>query len=335
MLPLLLLSDIHPLATRGIPATIAIGIFDGVHRGHQQVLRSAMERAKDIGGEAWALTFEPHPLAVLAPKRLPPRLTSLEVRHRRFEALGLDGCVTLPFTRELAGLSPADFFRNVLCPDGWRPDSIFAGANWRFGADGAGSLATLASLGGRVETVPHVLDAGEVISSTRIRTALQCGDIATANRLLGYEYVARGVVVEGRKVGRTLGFPTANVQVGTLLPDSGVYAVRVRVEGTTPPFGHPSAGGELRRIDGHPSAGGEWRGVANIGTRPTFRGEGHNGDAVRHLLEVHLLDFEGDLYGAMLDVALVTRLRDERAFASPEALATQIRADVQAARESL
>jgi len=226
------------------------------------------------------------------------------MRLRRFEALGLDGCVTLPFTHELSKLSPADFFHGVLCPDGWKPDSIFAGANWRFGAGGSGSLATLATLGGSVVTVPHVLDMGEVISSTRIRAALQCGDIATANRLLGYDYIARGIVEEGRKVGRTLGFPTANVRVDTLLPKSGVYSVRARMRG------------------------GEWRGIANIGMRPTFPKEGHDENAMRHLLEVHLLDFQGDLYGAMLDVAFVERLRDERAFTSPEVLAEQIRADV-------
>ena len=292
-----LLTNTRSLPALAPSATLAVGIFDGVHRGHQAVLRAAMERAKAIGGEAWVLTFEPNPLAILAPERLPPRLTSLEVRRERFEALGLDGCITIPFTHELSKLTPQQFYHDILCPDGWSPDTIFAGENWHFGAGGKGTLATISELGGRVQTVPPVLDSDGVISSTRIRTALQCGDIATANRLLGYEYVSRGVVVQGRKVGRTLGFPTANLQVDTLLPKSGVYAVKVRVENKT------------------------YSAIANIGTRPTFH-------ASEPAFEVHILNFDGDLYGQTLDVTFLSRLRDERTFASAEALTKQITEDI-------
>ena len=292
-----LLPSTHHLTSLPSPVTLAVGIFDGVHRGHQAVLRAAMERAKAIGGEAWVLTFEPNPLAILAPERLPPRLTSLEVRRERFEALGLDGCITIPFTHELSKLTPQQFFHDILCPDGWKPDTIFAGENWRFGAGGKGTLATIAELGGNVQTVPPVLDSDGVISSTRIRTALQCGDIATANRLLGYEYVSRGVVVQGRKVGRTLGFPTANLHIETVLPKSGVYAVKARVENKDYPA------------------------IANIGIRPTFQTN-------EPTFEVHILNFNGDLYGQTLEVAFLSRLRDERTFTSAEALVKQIKEDL-------
>jgi riboflavin kinase / FMN adenylyltransferase len=294
-------------ALRG-PIMLAAGFFDGVHVGHQLVLNGAVREARRRGGQAWALTFDQHPLSILAPEHRPPLLTPLEVRLDRLAATGIDGCLVLPFTRTLAGLTPAEFVA-LLCGRAQRVVNIRCGANWRFGARAAGDVAELARLGRahgfRVTVVRAAHYHGLPVSSTRIRKAIQRGNLASATAMLGRPYSIRETVVRGRGVGRTLGMATANVHPSAeVLPPIGVYAVRTWI-------------GD-RLVDG----------VANLGLRPTFA----DARPDTPILETHFLDFDGDLYGATLDIAFIVRLRDERKYPSPAALMVQVRRDITAAR---
>lgn len=305
------LASLADLAARATRVSLAVGFFDGVHRGHRRVLTAAVARARAIGGEAWALTFEPHPIAVLDPARAPALLTPPALRDELLAGLGLDGIVVLPFTPAFAALSPKEFVERHLFHGDWAPEVVFAGTDWRFGAGGAGTLADLPALSGgriRVRVIPELLDGGAPVSSTRIRAALSAGDLATANRLLGRPFRLHGNVAHGRAVGRTLAAATANLVVdnpGILAP--GVYAASV------------------------PVGSSRFTAVVNIGVRPTF----HDADSGKTTIEAHLLDFSGDLYGKTLDIEFLARLRDERAFESPEALAEQIQRDIEDARKTI
>lgn len=293
------------------PIVLAAGFFDGVHVGHQRVLRSAVNQARRSGAQAWALTFDQHPLCVLAPEHRPPLLTPLEVRLERLARAGLDGCLLLPFTRALAALRPERFVER-LCGLAGPVTAIRCGANWRFGFRAAGDPAFLAQLGRRmgfhVRVVPAASFAGRPISSSRIRTAIQRGSMAEAAAMLGRPYSIRETVVRGRGVGRKLGMATANVHPSAeVLPPLGVYAVRTWI-------------GD-RPVDG----------VASLGYRPTFA----DARPETPILETHFLDFDGDLYGATLDIAFVARLRPERRFPSPAALMRQVQRDIARARRLL
>ena len=295
----------------------AAGFFDGVHLGHRAILRAAREMARARGASAWALTFEPHPLAVVAPERAPALLTPGATRFEALAAAGAEGCLALPFTPELAGLEPAAFVRRVLgaAPG---PVAVVAGPDWRFGRARAGRLADMPALScGAIDVreVPFETVAGAPASSSRVRDAVRAGQLALATALLGRPYAIRERALgagQGRGVGTKLGAPTANVlPASPVLPPTGVYAVDVAVraeEGGAP--------GEAPR-----------RAVANFGFRPTFP----DARPDRPLLEIHIPGFEGDLHGRALDVAWLRRLRGERAFATSEALAAQIRADVEEA----
>ena len=290
------------------PIVLAAGFFDGVHVGHRRVLNGTVAAARRRGGQAWALTFDQHPLAVLAPDQRPPLLTPLEVRLERLAATGLDGCLLLPFTRELAAQTPEEFVAR-LCTSRHALAGIRCGANWRFGARAVGDVAMLTRLGRihgfRVTVVPAARHAGRPISSTRIRTAIQRGRLADATAMLGRPYSIREVVVRGRGVGRTLGMATANLHPSAdVLPPIGVYVVRTWI-------------GD-RPVDG----------VASLGYRPTFA----DARPEAPILEAHFLDFEGDLYGATLDIAFLVRLRGEHKYPSPAALMAQVRRDIAAAR---
>jgi riboflavin kinase/FMN adenylyltransferase len=294
---------------------LAIGTFDGLHRGHQAVLAALLAAARRERAPAAVLTFVPHPLAVLRREGAPPALTTPEQRARLLAAMGLDALVELPFDPELARVGAAEFVQEYLCRRA-RARRAFVGAEFTFGAGGRGTPETLAVLGRQAcgletTTVPLVRYRGEPISSTRIRHALQAGRAGLAARLLGRPFALEGEVVPGERRGRSLGFPTANVELptGVAVPARGVYAVRAR----------------LLDADGAPAEPG-WAGVANLGLRPTFAG-----DAVR--LEVHLFDFHGEeLYGRRLEVAFLRRLRGERRFPNAEALRQQIARDVARAR---
>ncbi|MCL1856672.1 MAG: riboflavin biosynthesis protein RibF [Kiritimatiellaeota bacterium] len=309
------------------PMALAAGFFDGVHRGHRRVIEAAVEEARRCGVEAWALTFEAHPLSVIDRKRCPSLLTSTEMRLERLATTGLDGCLLLPFTPETANLSAEAFLESLLrhipapviaSVSAKQPRlNLFAGANWHFGKGGAGSIRAIpASCQGRVRAVevPAETEGGEAISSTRIREAIAAGDVGTATRLMGCPHAVRGTVVHGRHVGRTLGFPTANIQTAAeVMPPPGVYAMDV----------HHGSNGILPLSQNLTTAGSRcYSAVGNLGSAPTLA------KTAAPVLEVHLLDFDGDLYGQTLEVSFLRRLRDEQTFPSREALITQIKSDI-------
>jgi riboflavin kinase/FMN adenylyltransferase len=303
------LNHIRPLRSTKRPLVMAIGFFDGVHRGHRRVIGHAVRRARAMGGEAWVLSFERHPLEVLSPGSAPPLLTTNRHKSRLLEPLGVNGCVLMPFDRRIAAVSPEAFVRR-LHRDAPALRVICVGEGWRFGRHGAGDtnrLAELArALGIQVKVVPPVNHGVEPISSTRIRRAVLAGRLDRAAALLGRPFSLLGTVVRGRQVGRTLGRPTANLRTANeVLPPPGVYAVRVRL-------------GRRDRL-----------GVANVGTRPTFFPDGR---AAPVAVELHILDFRGDLYGRELEARFLSRIRGERRFASAAALQRRITRDVAEAR---
>jgi riboflavin kinase/FMN adenylyltransferase len=292
---------------------LTLGNFDGVHLGHQAILRAAVSQARAGGGQAVVLTFEPHPLAVLAPERAPAIIQPLHDRLVAIRTHGVDVTVLQRFTRSFASLEPEGFVRDFLLRH-LELRHVVVGYNVNFGRDRAGSGETLRALGARLGfgvdivgpvAVPGSRD-GEQVSSTGLRTLLAEGDVGGASRLLGRPHALRGRVVVGDQRGRTLGFPTANLHLrrGILLPPDGVYAVQVEHDGVRYP------------------------GVLNIGIRPTFEGR-------RRTVEAHLLDFTGDLYRHWLVVHLIERLRGEQRFAGPEELRAAIAADVARARRVL
>ncbi len=288
---------------------LALGTFDGVHLGHKQVIGGAVARARALGGSAVAVTFEPHPVEVLRPSAEPILLTTLEERLTRFEEIGADAALVLPFDLEFSRISAGVWLDEILGKK-LRAKEIFAGASYAFGFRREGTAARLEEWGRvkgvSVHLVPAVLVGGEPVSSTRIRSALWAGLVDEAARLLGRWYSLRGRVLKGSGRGRTLGFPTANLEVPLrkVLPGRGVYATVAEVGG--------------RRYGG----------ATNIGYRPTFGGTSLS-------VETHLLDFQGDLAGAALRLTFIQQIRPERAFPGPEALVRQIRHDVERVRELL
>ncbi len=297
-----------PATARG--AAVAIGNFDGVHRGHRAVIEAARRLTGDDLPLA-VLTFEPHPKEVVNPATAPKRLTPLRRKVELLRELGCAHLFLLRFDRALMAM-PADRFVDDILVGGLGVAALACGESFRFGNKRQGDTACLAAAARRhgfaFRAVPPLLDDGAPCSSTRIRGALDAGDLATANRLLGYPFTSSGVVRRGDRRGRTIGFPTANLAPDPdrhALPANGVYAVRA---------GLRAAGGTVW----HP-------GVANLGRRPTFHGD-------RLLLEVHLFDTQLDLYGQRLDVAFLERLRGEMKFPGIDALRTQIASDCAHAR---
>ncbi len=290
-------------------AVLTLGNFDGVHCGHRAIVERAVREARAIGGQAVVLTFAPHPLAVIAPERAPARIQSLRDRLAVLRTLGIDVAVVQRFTRAFAARDPETFVRDFLRAH-LDLRHVVVGYDLTFGRDRAGTVDTLqrlgATLGFAVDVVGPVTVDGVQVSSTLLRRLLEAGDGRAAARLLGRLPALRGRVVGGERRGRTLGFPTANLHLkpGLLVPLDGVYAVRAH------------------------AAGAVRAGIMNIGVRPTF-GER------RRTIEVHLLDFSGDLYGQWLVVEIVERLRGERPFPGPEALRDAIAADVARARAVL
>jgi riboflavin kinase/FMN adenylyltransferase len=288
-------------------AAIAIGNFDGVHRGHQALVRRARELADARGARAVALTFDPHPSALLSPQGGPPAICSLDRRIELLAEAGADAVVVEPFTRELASLAPDAFVDQILI-DALRAQAIVVGYDFSYGAGRAGTTDALRAHGSRagveIAVLPAVELDGEAVSSTRVRAHLRAGDVAGAARLLGRRWDVDGVVVHGAKRGRAIGVPTANITTAIALPlRAGIYAVTLGVE-NGPPL--PA--------------------VASLGTNPTFI------DGGGLVLEVHVLDFDGDLYDRRVRTAFASHLRDEAKFESVPALIAQIRADIEAAR---
>lgn len=294
------------LETNGRKVCLAIGVFDGVHLGHQQIIRQTITDSHQHGGIALVVTFDRHPNAIVAPDRVPPQIYPLAQKLRTIASLGADATLLIEFSRAFSEQTGETFIRG-LTRDLGHLHSICVGADFVFGHKRSGNVLLLRQLGAELGFTVHGMAAvaldGEVVSSTRIRAALQSGDFDAASQMLGRPYSISGPVVHGDQLGNKLGFPTANLDVTALvLPPDGVYAAQVLVEGTT----HKAA--------------------LNLGTRPTVQTGKHE-----RRFEVHLLDFTGDLYGKELEVEFVAKLRDEMKFASLDALKTQIAADIEAA----
>lgn len=292
------------------PAVVTIGVFDGVHRGHQALLDSVARQAREMGCPALAITFDPHPMSVIAPDRAPLMLTDISRRVELLHQHGADEVRVLDFTPEMSAWSPREFVERVII-DQCHTRHLMVGENFRFGAKAAGDVRTLAQMGQEAgfAVEAHVLDGdAEPFSSTRTRAALAAGDVAEAARILGRSSEVTGIVSRGEQRGRLLGFPTANVPVpsGRAVPADGVYACRVEVAGEV----HPAA--------------------TSVGTNPTFEGERES------RVESYILDRDDlDLYDAEMTVAFIARIRGMETFQDVEALVAQMDRDVDEARRIL
>ena len=284
-------------------SVITLGAFDGIHRGHQELLRRVETIARERGGRGILLSFEPHPQRVIAPGTAPPLLTPREEKLVLLEAAGLDTLVILPFNREFSQMEAEDFVRDILVGAlGVR--FLVLGHDHAFGRGRRGRPELLRKmaqeLGFDLEVVGAVAEDGEPITSTLIRQVLAEGDVERAGHLLGRPYSLKGLVVKGDKRGHTLGYPTANLAIPArdkCIPGNGVYAVWTRVRGL------------------------DYRGACSIGTRPTFGSD-------ERTVEIHLIDFDSEIYGEPIEVLFRTKLREEKEFEGPEVLIEQIGKDV-------
>jgi riboflavin kinase/FMN adenylyltransferase len=287
---------------------VAIGNFDGIHLGHQEVLKFAIARAKQSGAVATAVTFEPPPLKVLKPEAAPLRISTNQQRMDWFGAVGMEAAVVLPFTEELAALTPEEFVDQILVRQ-LQVRTVVVGDNFRFGHGKAGDVKFLREAGMRygfevVVHTPVTLD-GEIVSSTLVRKRVAAGDVRGAARLLGRPFELTGEVVSGTGNGKKFTFPTLNLRPEQeLLPALGVYITRTVLEGET---------------NSH-------RSVTNVGVRPTFNGS-------RLSVETHLLDYSGNFSPKRMEVRFWKRLREEKKFAGPEELKAQIARDIAAANK--
>ena len=301
------LRSISELADIAGPVVIAAGVFDGFHLGHRAVIDRAIAGARAAGGTPVVATFDPHPAAVLRPQSAPPLLTSTRHKIRLLADAGIAHVLVLGFDAAFAAQPPEIFIQALA--DACRPlREICVGEDWAFGKDRAGNLSLLTVLGKKLGFtatghLPVIVD-GKAVSSTAIRAAVESGALAEAARLLGREFSVLGTVIEGRRLGRTLGFPTANVRPESeQLPPNGVYAVRVLIDGKS------------------------HAGIANVGVRPTVSNEG-----VQRLVEVYLFDFSGDLYDCDIEVFFGRFVRPEQKFPDLDALRAQITSDVASVR---
>ena len=296
-----------PRPARWHQPVLALGNFDGMHRGHLKIIERVRRGADERGSTAVAMTFDPHPSKIVRPDKAPPLLMTHQQKLEALARGGMHGVAIVRFTPELARWDPETFVRTVLVE--WlHVAEVGVGANFLFGHDRSGNFSLLRSLGARygfrAEKIDPVRYKDFVVSSTRVRRLISEGRVDEAGALLGHHYTIDGSVVQGQKRGRELGFPTANICAeNELAPPAGVYATTVTVEGVA----YPS--------------------VTNIGTRPTFE-SGHE-----NVIEAHVLDFDKDLYGSKLRVGFVQRLRDEKKFDGIDALKAQIDADRARARD--
>ncbi|MBI4309286.1 MAG: bifunctional riboflavin kinase/FAD synthetase, partial [Candidatus Omnitrophica bacterium] len=284
-------------------ACAAIGIFDGVHRGHQYLLKRMLRKAEALKAKSLVITFFPHPAHVLKPEVKLGYLVSFAHRMKLLEDLGVDICVVIRFTRKFAGIEPENFVRDTLIR-GLGARAIFVGEDFRFGRDRAGDVKLFERLSGvyeyHMQAVPALMDGGEAISSTRIRRLIAAGDLSGARRLLGRPFSVLGKVVKGSGRGRNLGYPTANVHYECdIVPPHGVYAVRIKWKGQA------------------------LKGAANLGLRPTFKTK-----KPKLHLEVYIFDFNRNLYGQTIEVEFIQPIRQEQTFPSPQALIAQIQKDI-------
>ncbi|MBI1943583.1 MAG: bifunctional riboflavin kinase/FAD synthetase [Betaproteobacteria bacterium] len=292
----------------GGPVALTIGNFDGVHLGHRAMLARLVAKARELKLPSCALTFEPHPREFFAPDAAPARLTRLREKLELIAEAGVQRVHVLRFDARLAAVSAAGFVHEVLA-QGLGARWLLVGRDFRFGAKRAGDFALLAEAAPRhgfaLEAMPDVRHAGERVSSSAVRAALAAGDLAGAARLLGRAYMMSGRVAHGEKLGRALGYPTANIVLRRRPPLAGIFAVEAELEETHSVL----------------------RGVASVGRRPTVK------ENAPPLLEVHLLDWQGELYGRHLRVRFLGKLRDEEKFDGLDALRSAIGQDVGQARE--
>ncbi len=296
------------LNARGRKVCLAIGVFDGLHLGHQQIIRQTIADARQHDGLAVVLTFDQHPSAILAPDRVPPLIYSRAQKVRALAALGADTMLLLRFDRAFSEQTGEHFVRQLARELG-AIHSICVGADFVFGHKRSGNVALLQKLGAELNFTVHGIAAvtleGSIVSSTRVRDAIRAGDFAAARQLLGRPYSLAATIVAGDQLGHQLGFPTANLETaGFVLPPNGVYAADATVSGCS------------------------YRAVVNLGQRPTLQQP-----TPQLRVEVHLLDFNGQIYGEEMEVTFADRLRAEMKFPSLAALREQIGRDVTAARE--
>jgi riboflavin kinase/FMN adenylyltransferase len=283
------------------PTVLTLGVFDGLHLGHQRIMRTVVERAAEIGAVPTAITFDPHPRAVLHPESAPPLLQTLDQRLANFEVLGIEQAIVVNFDMKFAS-QPADDFLHEIIHDRLHAEEVYLGKGFAFGKNRSGNIELLREmsreLGFVADEVPEVQLRGQRISSSRIRKLLEEGRINLARRMLGRPYGVEGVIVRGNRRGHTIGFPTANLHPhNRVIPKFGVYATATLVEGI-------------------------WRkSITNIGVRPTF------GKDLEPSIESYIFDFDGDLYGDVLRVRFLHRIRDERKFNGIDELKAQIERD--------
>lgn len=289
------------------PVVATIGIFDGVHLGHQYLLRQVVKEARRLKAKSAAFTFEPHPLAIINPARKPPMLIFLKHRLRLIAALGIDLCIVLKFNRALADMEPRQFVEKFLVKY-FRLKKLLVGKGFAFGKSKGGDVSLLKELGEKynfeVEEVKKIKAGKQFISSSKIRLLISRGKLNSASKLLGRPVSILGTVKKGFALGKELGFPTANIDPHhEILPPFGVYAVKIKVEG-------------------------KWhRGVLNIGGRPTFF---KNAEAA---IEAHLFDFKKNIYGKDIEVTFLKKIRPEKKFKSPFQLTAQVRKDIKRAKK--
>lgn len=283
------------------PTVLTLGVFDGLHLGHQQIMQTVSSRAKATGSIATAITFDPHPRAVLHPDSAPPLLQTLDQRLANFEVLGVDQAIVIPFDKEFAS-NPAEEFLRDIVHDRLQAKEVYLGKGFAFGKGRGGNIELLrkmsAELGFVADEVPEVVLRGQRISSSKIRHLLSEGRVNLARRMLGRPYGIEGVIVRGDRRGHTIGFPTANLRPhNRVIPKFGVYATATLVDGA-------------------------WRrSITNVGVRPTF------GQDLEPSIESYIFDFDGDLYGDVLRVRFLHRIRDERKFNGIDELKVQIARD--------
>ncbi len=298
--------DLQGLQAGDQRSVVTIGSFDGVHLGHQAILKQVTEKAAELGLPSLAMTFEPQPQEFFTGEKAPARLMRLREKVDALLAFGIDQVVCLQFNRTLRALTGTEFVQKVLV-EGLGTKYLIVGDDFRFGCDRSGDFTMLSAMGKTydfaVQDTKTLAIDGQRISSTLVRQTLECADFDQAAKLLGRPFSIKGRVAYGQQLGRELGFPTANVQLNRYsAPLNGVYAVLVDIDGT------------------------RYQGAANVGVRPTV------GDLVKPILEVHLLDFDADLYGRRIEVEFVTKIRDEEKFTTLDKLVEHIQRDVKQIR---
>lgn len=288
------------------PTVLTLGVFDGLHLGHQRIMQTVVERARSSNAVATAITFDPHPRAVLHPNSAPPLLQTLDQRLANFEVLGIKQAIVIPFSREFAAHPATDFLTDII-RDRLHAKEVYLGKGFAFGKNRGGNIELLremsAKLGFVADEVDEVQIRGVRVSSSKIRELLAGGSVNLARRMLGRPYGVEGVIIRGNRRGHTIGFPTANLKPhNRVIPRYGVYATATLIDGT-------------------------WRrSITNIGVRPTFESDSEPS------IESYIFDFDGDLYGDVLRVRFLYRIRDERKFNGIDELKAQIEKDTRRAR---